>query len=135
LVEDEELEKIRQNRLREIKMSAQNKSDPDIEGVLHLSANNFRSTINGDKPTLVDFWAEWCMPCRIMTPVMEAMAKKYAGKVVFGKVNVDENSDIAIEFNINAIPNFILFVKGKSAGQALGAIGEKGIEDLLKKVL
>ena len=135
MVRDEELEKIKEKKLRELKMGAQSKSDPNIEGVVHLTADNFRAVINGDKPVLVDFWAEWCMPCRIMTPVMEAMAKKYTGKVVFGKVNVDENSDIAMEFNINAIPNFILFVKGKSAGQALGAVGEQGIENLLKKVL
>lgn len=135
MVEDEELEKIKEKKLREYMMDSQKRSDPEIEGITHLNSENFRSVINGDKPVLVDFWAEWCMPCRIMAPVMESLSKRYTEKVIFGKVNVDESSDIAAEFNINAIPNFILFVKGKSAGQVLGAVGEQGLENLIKKVL
>ena len=132
---DEELEKIKEKKLRELMMSSGQKTGPDAGEVVHLTEENFRSVVNGDKPVLVDFWADWCMPCRIMAPVMESLAKKYAGKVVFGKVNVDESSDIAAEFNINAIPNFMLFVKGKSVGQLLGAVGEQGLENLLKTVL
>ena len=135
MVEDEELEKIKEKKLREYMMDSQKRSDPEIEGITHLNSENFRSVINGDKPVLVDFWAEWCMPCRIMAPVMESLSKRYTEKVIFGKVNVDESSDIAAEFNINAIPNFILFVKGKSSGQVLGAVGEQGLENLIKKVL
>ncbi|MFH1327714.1 MAG: thioredoxin, partial [Candidatus Bathyarchaeota archaeon] len=86
-------------------------------------------------PVLVDFWADWCMPCRTMGPVVEALSKKYVGKVVFAKLNVDENPKIASQYGISAIPNFILFAKGQSIDQVLGAVGENGLEDMLKRKL
>lgn len=131
---DEELRKIKEEKMRKIIM-AQKKSDSTSEGVIHLNRENFREVVNGQRPVLVDFWAEWCMPCRMMTPIMDSMAKKHGGNVVFAKVNVDKNPDIAAEFGVNAIPNFMVFLKGKVVGQALGAIGEQGLEDLVKKVM
>jgi len=134
-LKDEELQKIKEERMRKIIM-AQKRSDlTSSEEVVHLNRENFREVVNGQKPVLVDFWAEWCMPCRMMTPIMDSMAKKHGGNVVFGKVNVDENPDIAAEFGVNAIPNFMIFLKGKVVGQALGAVGEQGLENLIKKVL
>jgi thioredoxin 1 len=131
---DEELRKIKEEKMRKIIMT-QKKSDSTSEGVIHLNRENFREVVNDQRPVLVDFWAEWCMPCRMMTPIMDSMAKKHGGNVVFAKVNVDENPDIAAEFGVNAIPNFMVFLKGKVVGQALGAIGEQGLEDLVKKVM
>ena len=132
---DEELQKIKEKRMRKIIMAQKRSDSTSSEGVIHLNRENFRDIVNGQKPVLVDFWAEWCMPCRMMTPVMDSMVKKHGGNVVFGKVNVDENPDIAAEFGVNAIPNFMVFLKGKVVGQALGAIGEQGLENLVKKVM
>ena len=132
---DEELQKIKDEKMRKIIMEQKRSKSSPSGGVIHLNQENFREVVNGQKPVLVDFWAEWCMPCRIMTPVMDNIAKKHAGNVIFGKVNVDENSDIAAEFGVNAIPNFMVFLKGKVVGQALGAVGEQGLENLVKKVL
>src|SRR4030067_1239678 len=132
---DEELQKIKEKRMRKIIMAQKRSDSTSSEGGIHLNRENFRDVVNGQKPVLVDFWAEWCMPCRMMTPVLDSMAKKHGGNVVFGKVNVDENPDIAAEFGVNAIPNFMVFLKGKVVGQALGAIGEQGLENLVKRVL
>jgi thioredoxin 1 len=132
---DDELQKIKNEKMRKIIMAQKKSESSPPEGVIHLNQDNFREVVNGQKPVLIDFWAEWCMPCRMMTPVMENVAKKHAGNLIFGKVNVDENPDIAQEFGVNAIPNFMVFLKGKVVGQALGAVGEQGLEDLVKKVI
>jgi len=71
---------------------------------------------------VVDFWAEWCMPCRMIAPVVEELAKEYAGKVVFGKLNTDENPTIAARYGISAIPTMIFFKKGKPVDQIVGAM-------------
>ena len=84
---------------------------------------------------LVDFWAEWCMPCIMMTPVMEELSEKFKGKIKFGKINVDENQPLAHKFKIFSIPNFVLFKNGKPIDQFIGAMLEEDFEDRLKRHL
>ena len=98
-----------------------------------LSERNFDETISGDKPVLVDFWATWCGPCQFMLPIFDKLAKKYAQKVNFGRLNVDDNQGIAMRFDVYAIPTFIVFMNGKAIDRAVGAVGEKGLEGLLQK--
>jgi len=90
--------------------------------MLTLTDQNFQTEVlNSKKPVLVDFWAPWCGPCKIMGPVVEELAKEYAGKPVkFGKMNVDENSAIPSKFGVMSIPTFILFKDGKPVEQFVG---------------
>jgi|TARA_Y100000310_G_C20578834_1_gene761914 thioredoxin 1 len=95
-----------------------------------LSKKEFDSFIEKDL-VLIEFSADWCMPCIMMAPIMEDLAYKLKGKIKFGKVNIDDNSDIAQKFNVVSIPHFVLFKEGKKIGEMLGSIAS---EDLEKKI-
>ena len=83
--------------------------------------SNFDATINKqDKPVLVDFWAEWCGPCRMLTPIMESLNTEYADDAIIAKVNVDEEMELAQKFGIMSIPNVILFHKGQVVDNSVG---------------
>lgn len=102
------------------------------EGVLNLTDANFaQEVVDSDKPVLVDFWAPWCGPCRVMGPVIEEFAKKHSEKIKVGKLNVDENQTTAAGHEILSIPTFILFVNGQEAKKLVGAVAEKKLEDEL----
>jgi thioredoxin 1 len=77
------------------------------------TANFQNEVLSSDQPVLVDFWAEWCQPCRMLTPTINKLADGFAGKAKVGKVNTDDNRDIAVKYGINAIPTVILFHKGQ----------------------
>ncbi|MFZ1971125.1 MAG: thioredoxin [Candidatus Nanoarchaeia archaeon] len=82
---------------------------------------------------LIDFFAEWCMPCLMMAPIMEELSDKFKGKVKFGKINVDENNKLAQKFDVMSIPNFILFKNGKASERFVGAMNLEDFEQKLKK--
>jgi len=84
---------------------------------------------------LIDFFAEWCMPCLMMAPVIEDLSEKFEGKMKFGKVNVGDNEEIARRFNVNSIPNFTLFKDGKVIEQFIGAMSGEEFEDKLNNYL
>ncbi|RJP77673.1 MAG: thioredoxin [Candidatus Zixiibacteriota bacterium] len=83
-------------------------------------------------PVLVDFWAPWCAPCRIIAPVLSGLAQDYAGQLTVGKVNVDENPAVAARFGITGIPTLLLFKNGKPVGQWIGALPRPMLEQGLK---
>lgn len=87
--------------------------------------------LNADVPVLVDFWAEWCGPCRMMTPTVDAIATDYAGRVKVGKLNVDENGGTAMRYNIRGIPTLLLFKGGKIVEQKVGAVGKTDVQKML----
>ena len=96
---------------------------------LKLSSENFKEEVlNSEKPVLVDFYADWCGPCNAMAPVIEELAKELEGKAKVGKVNVDENSDIAVEYNVMSIPTLIIFKNGK---EEIRLVGLRDKEELL----
>lgn len=88
---------------------------------MEVNEENFENEVlKSSKPVVVDFWAPWCGPCRMATPVVEAISAEYAGKVLVAKVNTDENSDIAGEYGIMSIPTFFLFKEGKQLARIVG---------------
>ncbi len=129
---DEELERIKQKKLEELLKKQQERQAQDETGVTELNSSNFEQTISNEIPTLVDFWAEWCGPCRTMHPVFTRLARKFK-KIRFARLNIDENRDIATKLGIQAIPIFIMFKNGKPVDRLVGAVGEPGIHMIAKK--
>ncbi|HZF99646.1 MAG TPA: thioredoxin, partial [Chitinophagales bacterium] len=98
-----------------------------------LTDTNFETeVINSDKVALVDFWAEWCGPCRMIGPVVEELAKEYDGKAVIGKVNVDDNPQVASQFGIRSIPTILFFKGGKLVDKQVGVVPRSVLEQKLK---
>jgi len=102
--------------------------------VTELTNGKFNDFIKSGT-VLIDFYADWCMPCVMMGPVVEEMSEKFKGKIKFGKVNVEENQDIASKFNVFSIPNFVLFKDGKVANQFVGGMSEEDFENKLKELI
>jgi thioredoxin 1 len=106
------------------------------ENILTLTNGNFdEETKRAESPILVDFWAEWCGPCRIVAPVLEQLAADYKGKARVGKVNVDEHSAIASKYGVQSIPTLLLFKQGKVVEQYIGATSRDVLSKLIDKHL
>ncbi len=104
--------------------------------VLTLTEENFdKEVLQSDTPVLVDFWATWCAPCRMIAPVISAIAEEYEGKLKVGKVNVDENSQLAIRYGIRAIPTLLLFKEGKVVEQMVGVQPKDTIKSIIDRHL
>lgn len=99
--------------------------------VVNLNSESFDKFLQENEVAVVDFWAVWCMPCLMVAPIIENLAKKHEGKIAFGKVNVDEERDIAMRFGIMSIPTIIIFKDGKMVDQIIGAMPEKILEEKL----
>lgn len=102
---------------------------------LEVNKDNFDEIVNGDKPVMLDFWAEWCGPCRMVGPIVDELATEYEGKAIIGKVNVDNEQELAAKFGVRSIPT-ILFVKGgEVVEKSVGAVPKTQLEDILARVI
>ena len=131
--EDKELEKIKEQMMR--RMMAPPDPGPWTDGsVLALDDRSFDAALGkAPKPVLVDFWADWCGPCKMIKPVFDALARNFSGRAYFAKVNVDENQDLARRYGVVSIPNFVLFSKGRPVDRIIGAVGRSRFEAVLNK--
>ena len=106
------------------------------ENVIHIGSEEaFDKLIAGDTPVLVDFWATWCGPCRMIAPIVEELADQYAGKAVVAKVDVDDMGELAQRYRIMNIPTLLLFKKGEIVDKAIGARPKSALEQMLSKAL
>jgi thioredoxin 1 len=94
-----------------------------------------KEVINSQLPVFVDFWAEWCGPCRMVSPVVEELAGEYSGKINFVKVNVDENNELASKYNVFSIPTLAIFNKGQIVAQQVGAASKSSYKNMIDKTL
>lgn len=98
-----------------------------------LTESNFNMIMSDNKAVIVDFWAEWCGPCKMMHPIFEKMAAEYGDKIVFARLNVDDNGDLSAKYRVMSIPTFIVFQGGKPIDMIVGAVGEDGLRKLIQK--
>jgi thioredoxin 1 len=106
------------------------------ENISHVTDATFESTVvNSDKPAMVDFWAVWCGPCRIVAPHVEALAQEFAGKAVVAKLDVDSNRQTAIKFGIQSIPTLLFFKGGTVVDRVIGAVDKKVLKEKLTALL
>ncbi len=103
--------------------------------MMELNARNFEEAINSDELVVVDFYADWCGPCRFLSPVLEKLEKEFAGKVRFYKVNVDRNPELANYFGISSIPAVLMFKKGRVVNAFIGALPESAVRAEIEKAL
>jgi thioredoxin 1 len=106
------------------------------QNTLTFNDSNWETDVlNSDKPVLVDFWAEWCGPCRMMSPTVDAIADEFAGKAKVGKLNVDENGPTAMRYNVRGIPTLLVFKGGQVVAQKVGAVGRSDVQDMLNSLV
>jgi thioredoxin 1 len=129
--EDEELRRLRERKLAELKGKRQEMSD----GPVHVTDLNFNEITKRHSLALVDFWAPWCGPCRALAPTIEELTKEYAGKVLIGKLNVDENPNTAECFQVFSIPTMLIMKNGEEVDRIVGCVQKKYIEAALRKHL
>ena len=131
-MEDDEFEKIQKKQLEDLVKLQNLNNILDKTPVMELTSENFNREMANNDLLLVDFWAEWCGPCKSMHPIFTRMAKKYK-RVRFARVNVDNAQDIASKYGVQSIPTFIMFKDGEIANTMVGAVGEPGIHMICKK--
>lgn len=106
------------------------------EKTVEITETSFEEIVGaGIKPVLVDFWAEWCMPCRMLSPVIDEVAADYEGKISVGKINIDEQPGLAQKFGVMSIPTLILFKNGNAEKKSIGVVGKDKISAMIDSVL
>jgi thioredoxin 1 len=128
---DEELERIRQKKLKQLMESAaetEEKKELTLNKPIEVTDEIFKETIQNHSLVVVDCWAPWCAPCHIVSPIIEELARDYAGKISFGKLNVDENRAVATQYQIMGIPTLLVFKNGKLADRIVGAMPRQMLE-------
>jgi thioredoxin 1 len=135
MTEGNELEQI---RMRKIKAMLDAAAKPQLhvnKEPIALTDSTFSATVAQNELLVVDFWAPWCAPCRMVAPVLEELAAQYAGKVTFGKLNVDENQMVPSNFAVMSIPTIVVFHNGQAVERIVGAYPKSHIEAVFKRYI
>ncbi len=135
---DEEIERINRRKFEDIlRMQAQRstQSTQTSEKPIVLSDSNFYSELSRHPLMVVDFWAPWCGPCRMVGPIIEELARDYAGKITFGKLNVDDSPITANQFQVQSIPTILIFKNGQAVDGVLGAMPRASLESKIRPYL
>jgi len=119
--EDEELRKVGSRKLEEAMRKAETEQSPALAKPLEMTDQNFSEVVKKNALVVIDCWASWCAPCRVIGPIIEELAKDYAGKILFGKLNVDSNLRVPLEYQIMSIPTILVFKNGKLVNRIVGA--------------
>jgi len=134
---DPELEKIRKKKLQEMqrRVDSQDNEGRTREGPIAVEDSNFDELVRRYPLMVIDCWAPWCGPCRMVAPIIDELARDYAGKVLFGKLNVDENPQTSGRFGIMSIPTLLIMKDGSEVDRIIGAVPRNVIEAKLEKLL
>jgi len=130
---DPELDRILKKKMEEFRQK--NKQEIGIRqnsGPVILSDENFERFVAENRVAVIDFWAPWCGPCRIVSPIIEELSRNYSGKIAFGKLNVDENPLTSARYGIQSIPTIIIFLNGKIEDKIIGAVPKYIIESRIR---
>jgi len=135
--ENNELNRIKLKKMREMmrKVAVQEKKKVIFDKPVEVTDKTFDETIRNNRLVVVDCWAPWCGPCQMVAPVIEELARQYAGKVLFGKLNVDENPLVAMQYGIMSIPTLLFFKSGELIDRIVGAIPKQMLEQKIKSFL
>lgn len=136
--EDEELERIRQEKLRQLMEKAaetKNGMESAPNKPVEVTDASFKETIQNHPLVVVDCWAPWCAPCQIVGPIIEELARDYSGRILFGKLNVDENRGVAMQYQIMGIPTLLVFKNGKLVDRIVGAMPRQTLEPKITRYL
>jgi len=132
----EELEKIKQRKLRQLmKKTAETEKKSAANKPVEVTDATFKEMIHEHPLVVVDCWAPWCAPCRIVAPIIEEMARDYAGRILFGKLNMDENREVAMQYQIMGIPTLLVFKNGKLIDRIVGAMPRQMLEPKITRYL
>lgn len=100
-----------------------------------ITNSNFAEILSSEQPVMVDFWATWCGPCRMLTPTVDEIAQEYEGRVVVAKCNVDDSDEVAMQYRVRNIPTLIFFKGGQQVEKLVGLVSKKEITDILDKLI
>jgi len=135
--EDKELERIKRAKLQEMmkKSKTSEKEEMVLNKPIEVTDSTFKETIENHPLVVVDCWAPWCGPCHMVAPIIEELARDYAGKILFGKLDVDENPATAMQYQIMSIPTLLVFNHGKLVDRMIGALSRQILEPKITRHL